>query len=307
VELMQVDNVCSPEMPGFEQLGISPHSVEEMLQVIAILEHTLGAQLFDRSPQGVEITIYGRALLRRSIAAFDELKQGVRDIEFLSDPTGGELRIGCGLTLSASILPPIIDRFSHQYPRVVLRVNLVPPPTRDLAGLRDREHDLILGRWVMPRPQEPLGDDLNVETLFDDPLVVATAAESRWANRRKIDLAELLDEPWILTPPNTWNYMGLAEAFQERGLAMPKISVIAASVHVSTHLLTNGHFITAQAKSLAERYSLKVLPVKLPVRQWPVVIVTLKNRTLSPVVECFVEHVREFTRPMRQRGLLGRC
>ena len=32
VELMQVDNVCSPEMPGFGQLGISPHSVEEILR-----------------------------------------------------------------------------------------------------------------------------------------------------------------------------------------------------------------------------------------------------------------------------------
>ena len=34
VELMQVDNVSSPEMPGFEDLGISPRSVEEMLHEI---------------------------------------------------------------------------------------------------------------------------------------------------------------------------------------------------------------------------------------------------------------------------------
>jgi len=32
VELMQVDNVSSPQMPGFEELGISPHPVEEILQ-----------------------------------------------------------------------------------------------------------------------------------------------------------------------------------------------------------------------------------------------------------------------------------
>jgi DNA-binding transcriptional LysR family regulator len=54
----------------------------------------------------------------------------------------------------------------------------------------------------------------------------------------------------------------------------------------------------------AERFSLKVLPVDLPVRPWPVAIVTLKDRTLSPVVERFIEHVRNFTRPMRER-LLG--
>ena len=32
VELMQVDNVCSPGVPGFAELGISPHSVESMLE-----------------------------------------------------------------------------------------------------------------------------------------------------------------------------------------------------------------------------------------------------------------------------------
>jgi DNA-binding transcriptional LysR family regulator len=149
----------------------------------------------------------------------------------------------------------------------------------------------------MPLSRDP--PDLNVEFLFDDPLVVAAGMQTRWASRRKIDLAELIDDSWILTPPNTWNYIGMEEAFRVHGLAMPQISVVTPSVHVSTHLLANGAFITAHAKSLADRYRLKVLPVKLPVRPWPVAILTLKKRTLSPVVELFLEQVREFTHPMR--------
>jgi DNA-binding transcriptional LysR family regulator len=74
--------------------------------------------------------MYGQALLRRSRAAFDELKQGIKDIAFLSDPTSGELRIACGIALAASILPPIIDSFSKAYPRVVMHVQEPPPPTR---------------------------------------------------------------------------------------------------------------------------------------------------------------------------------
>ena len=54
-------------------------------RTIADLEHALGVRLLDRSPQGVEPTVYGRALLKRSVAVFDELKQSVRDIEFLGD------------------------------------------------------------------------------------------------------------------------------------------------------------------------------------------------------------------------------
>jgi len=70
-------------------------------------------------------------------------------------------------------------------------------------------------------------------------------------------------------------------------------------------MVASGHFITTFPSSVArlhaDRFSLKVLPVDMPVRPWPVAIVTLKNRTLSPRVECFIEHVRDFTRPMRER------
>src|SRR5215831_8368102 len=71
------------------QLGISQPAVSE---VIADLEQTLDARLFDRRPRGVDLTLYGKALLRRTRAVFDELRQGVRDIEFLTDPALGEVR-----------------------------------------------------------------------------------------------------------------------------------------------------------------------------------------------------------------------
>src|SRR5215467_15641440 len=100
-------------------LGISQPAVSE---VIADLEHTLGVRLFDRHPQGVEPTRYGQALLKRGLAAFDELKQGIRDIEFLSDPTSGEFNIGCNEAV-ASILTPIIVPFFRKYPRVVVHMD----------------------------------------------------------------------------------------------------------------------------------------------------------------------------------------
>ena len=61
---------------------------------IANLERALGVRLLDRSPLGVEPTIYADALLKRGHVVFDELRQGIKDIEFLSDPTLGELRTG---------------------------------------------------------------------------------------------------------------------------------------------------------------------------------------------------------------------
>src|SRR6266550_1322230 len=71
---------------------------------IAELEQTIGVRLLDRSARGVEPTNYGRALLKRGTVAFDELKQGVRDIEYLSDPGTGELRIGTSPALSEGLV-----------------------------------------------------------------------------------------------------------------------------------------------------------------------------------------------------------
>jgi DNA-binding transcriptional LysR family regulator len=64
-------------------------------KTISDLEHTLGVRLFDRNPQGVELTAYGRALLKCGINVFDEMRQGLKQIEFLTDPTSGELAVGC--------------------------------------------------------------------------------------------------------------------------------------------------------------------------------------------------------------------
>src|SRR5215467_15722848 len=61
---------------------------------IADLEHAIGVRLLDRSRQGVEPTEYGRALLDGGAAMFDDLRQAVNSIEFLADPTVGEVRIG---------------------------------------------------------------------------------------------------------------------------------------------------------------------------------------------------------------------
>jgi DNA-binding transcriptional LysR family regulator len=278
-------------------LGVSQAAVSE---IIANLEHTLGVRLLDRHPRGVEPTIYGSALLKRGTIAFDELRQSVRDIESLADPTIGELRIGCAESMAAAILPPIIQGFSQQYPRVVLRVKDVVAPTLELPELRERSLDVVLARFLRPLSHED--DDLNVEILFHDEMVVVAGMQSPWASRETIDLSELVHEPWILPPPDSWNYINMAEAFRAHGLDMPKTWLVTFSVHLRTSLLPNGPYITAFPASVLRfnpnLFAMKVLPVDIPVRPWPVAIITLKNRTLSPVVEQFIDHVRAFARTM---------
>src|SRR6266446_5823072 len=107
------------------QLAISQPVVSRS---IASLERALGVRLLDRSRGGIEPTIYGRALLAHGLAAFNELRQGVKAIEFLADPTAGELRIGSTEPMAAGMLGTMIDRLSRKYPRLAFHVTTGFPP-----------------------------------------------------------------------------------------------------------------------------------------------------------------------------------
>jgi DNA-binding transcriptional LysR family regulator len=278
------------------QLGMTQPAVSD---IVAGLEHMFVVRLFDRNSRGVEPTIYGRALLKRGRAAFDELKLGIKDIEFLSDPTVGELRIGCPASLVTGVVSPAIEGFSRQYPRVLLRFEEVTSPSSEFPSLRERDHDFVLARIARPLADEK---DLDVEVLFQDPLVIAAHARSEWARRRKIKPAELLDAAWILTAPNARVYASVAEAFQSHGLAMPEISLVALSGLVRMNLLSRGPFVTAVPNSLFRfntgRYELKILPVDLKIRGYQVAILTVKNRVLNPLASLFIEHVRKAAKSM---------
>ena len=227
-----------------QQLGLTQPAVSD---IVAALEDMFGVRLFDRNSRGVEPTIYGHALLRRGHAAFDELKQGIRDIEFLSDPTAGFLKIGFPASVLGGQLSLVVERFRRRYPRAILQFDEVTSPGNNFPTLRNREHDLIVARIARPLVNE---NDLDVEILFQDPLVIVADADSKWARRRKIDAAELVDASWILTEPSASVYESVAEAFQARGLPAPRVDLAVLSGLLRMQLLCRGPFVTAVPNSL---------------------------------------------------------
>jgi DNA-binding transcriptional LysR family regulator len=286
---------CGSMAKAATQLGVTQPAVSE---IIAGLESTFGARLFDRSPQGIETTLYGRALLNRALAVLDELKQGAKEIAFLADPTVGELRIGAPESIAGGFLSAVIEKFATDYPGISLYADSLTTPGLNLPALRERKLDMALTR--LPHSDEPPASDFNVETLFEDEVVVVAGLRSRWARRRKIALSDLADARWIMTPSGSLNPELVAEAFELNHLKMPKAALTTFSVHLRTHLLATNNYVAAMPHSLlqfnAREFGFKALPVKLPVRSFPVAVVTLKNRTLSPVAELFIKYLRKITK-----------
>jgi DNA-binding transcriptional LysR family regulator len=281
-------------------LGMSQSAVS---QAIAALEHALRVRLLDRTSRGVEPTLFGSALLRRGRAAFDELRLGVKEIESLVDPTAGEVRISCSESISAGILPPIIDRFSQRYPRIRLHVLETGSALVHYPELQERKADV---RFAMPpRPIEgDLAKEFSAEILFYDRICLAAGASSPWARRRKIDLAELANEPWIMPSLEAPGGAAIAETFRARGLPLPQMMVTTLSVHLRGFLGKGGRFVVALPSSILEFYAdlfaLKKLPIELPMAMLPFTIVTLKDRTLGPAVELFIACAREVTQSLRE-------
>jgi DNA-binding transcriptional LysR family regulator len=210
----------------------------------------------------------------------------------------GEVRVGCVESLTAGFMAEVIDQFSRQYPRVLVHVALAQTATQEFRELRERTVDLWLGRILRPVAD----DEIDVEVLWQEEFFVVAGSRSPWARRRKIALADLLDEPWILIPPNNAFDSFLAQAFKAQGLELPNARVTSFSAAIRTQLVATGRFLTIMAGSLlrpnAERWGLKALPIALDALSFPMAIFKLKRRTLSPVVEKFVEHLRVAAKSM---------
>jgi len=278
------------------ELAISQPAVSK---AIADMEHTLGLRLLDRARGGIEPTAYGRALSRRGMAIFDELKQGVEELEFLVDPTKGKLTIGSTEGIAAGLLPAVIERFSSQYPGVRLNVAQAVISTLHYRELRERSIDLLLGRM----PAGFAEDDLEADVLFDDQVVVVAGRRSRWARARGLKLKDLADASWILPPAETLPGSLAADLFRAEGLPAPPAPVTTLSIHLACQLAASGRFVTILPSSIlrfnGKNLALKVLPIRLPVQPRPVGVVMLKNRTASPVARLFIQCVRAMTKRLK--------
>jgi DNA-binding transcriptional LysR family regulator len=206
--------------------------------------------------------------------------------------------------LAAGFVSAVIDRLSRQYPQLVFQLELCTTPAQQYHVLRERKCDLVIAR-MWSQATEP---DMDVEVLFDDQVFIVAGQRNKWLGRRKLALAELIDEHWLLAPIDNEPGSPVFEIFNAQGLEVPRARVLSYSLNVRTSLLATGRFLAIIPGS-ALRFGatpsvLKVLPCALPPSVQPVAVTTLKNRMLSPTAKLFIERAREVAGPLlkpRQR------
>ena len=261
----------------------------------------MGVKLLDRLSSGVRPTAYGEALLRGSLNVFDDLKQSLRELEFIADASVGEISIGTTEPGASGFVPLVIDEFMQRWPRINVHVVTANPDLLADRELRGRTIELAIGAIPAIGP----GSDFELTPLFDDNHVVVAGAASKWARRRKLELGELAEEPWVLPPSDSPGGRLALEAFRCAGMELPASRVLTLSIPLAHHLVATGRYVSMMPNvmtRLSGHMHFKSLPVAFPAMRRPISIMTHRGRTLSPLAARFVAVANSVARQARGDG-----
>jgi DNA-binding transcriptional LysR family regulator len=175
------------------RLHIAQQSLSQQLRT---LEAQLGATLFERSSRGVTLTEVGAVLLREARPVLARAEGAAEAVRRAARGEQGELRVGFLSTVANHLMAPVVRAFRERHPGVTLHTEDLPIAAL-VAGLRDGTLDAGLSR-------PPLVEDLATEVVLREPVAAVLPEGHRLAGRAELTLADLADEPWVLTPRSSW-------------------------------------------------------------------------------------------------------
>ena len=144
----------------------------------------------------------------------------------------------------AGFVATVIDRLARRYPRVVCHLTICASPA---LVLEQRQVDLVVTRGFAIPPAE---DHLQGELLFADSIFVIAGIKNPWARRHRIKLADLINEPWALPPPDDQAHRLLTDVFRAMGLELPRPAMVTATGVTRIALVAKGHFLSMASESV---------------------------------------------------------
>lgn len=243
-----------------EALGLSPPALSKSLRR---LEQSLQATLVERTPKGVALTPVGTMLLAQA----SRLRVTLRDIKHEADDMSrgeaGHLRIGVGAT-TVEDLPAAYSALLNKAPGLTGQV-IVADNDELLPALRRGELDLIFN--VIP--ETPYAGCIQ-EHLFDDEFIVCAAPDHPLAKRKRVTMADLAREKWALSVPAVLNVQHLNQAFRDRGLPLPRVTVEARSIRVRAQICATTKLLCFVARRAVRQVApnVRLTELKVPELAW---------------------------------------
>ncbi|WP_414562866.1 MULTISPECIES: LysR family transcriptional regulator [unclassified Anabaena] len=172
------------------QCGVTQSTISRQIQS---LEADLGVELFHRTSYA-KLTLGGESLLPRVRKICQEWQTATQELTDLIAGKQPELCIAAIHSLCASYLPPVLQKFCHDYPEVQLRVTSLGSD-RALKVLKDGLVDLAI---VMNNRFLITGKEMVVEALYEEPIEVLTSVHHPLAQYEHIPWSELVRYPQVV-------------------------------------------------------------------------------------------------------------
>ena len=266
-------------------------------KLLTDLEALLELKLFERTTRGLVPTAYGESLVRHARAMLGTLDHARAELTAISDGAAGRIVIGTQLVVAPVLVPRALAVFKRANPLITVQVR--EGTLADLLPLlRSGEIDLIVGRLTSDFDSR----GLHFETCFDEPMCVVVRAGHPLLARKRIRLADLAGESWILPAPETAYRHRIDAAFRQAGVEPPTRLVESVSILTNTTLLQETDMLGVLPVNVAGHYArlgtLEILRVALPPPSGPVGTITRTGAIANPVLEQLLQALRETGRQM---------
>ena len=262
---------------SFSQAGEVLHLTQPAVSKrISLLEQQLKARLFDRIGRQVSLTEAGRVLLPRAAAILDDIRRTRQSILDLGKEVQGQLHLVSSHHVGLHRLPPILRRYSQDYPQVELDIQFMDSQQ---AYARVLNGDFDLGIVTQPGSNDP---QIHSEAIWNDELVFVAAANHPLNGKSRLSLAALSEYPALLPEAHFYTTQIVESLFHANGLS------------IRTLLSTN--YLETIKALISVGYAWGVLP-KLMVDGDDIVQLPVQCERLSRGLNCIYHQDRSMSHP----------
>ena len=267
-----------------EQMHITQPAATKILSDV---EAMFGAVLFQRLPREMRPTDLGALSVRYASATLTNLDKFASEFATLKNGGYGQLTVGFIPASAGQLVTAAVKEIQRRRPRLIIK--LAEQSSDQLARwLEERRLDIMVGR-----PTEPRHEALfNVVNLLGEPARAVVGQHHPLLKRRRMDIADLGQWPWILYPQGTAMRQLFEETFAAAGMVAPIGIVETPSVFSTLELLQATDMISLQPQAAMDKYIKNGLLGYLDV---PIIrtlsnysVMTRKNETASQAMEEFV-------------------
>ncbi|WP_158260102.1 LysR family transcriptional regulator [Zobellella endophytica] len=248
------------------------------------LESQLGSALFERSPQGMNLNIYGQHFAEHARVLLNQFNSALEQLNEIRTGSYGHINLAMQLAAAPNLLPLTISKIQRRHLNISL--NIQEGSSQKLLNMLMEGHvDMIVGRLV----PLPASSPLEQTPLFYDAFSIVCGPRNPLATRTDIELRELLDCKWIYPASTGSQLMGdVATAFKSHGLPLPEPMLEVTSLLTMRKTLQYtdmiGLLVNQAAKEEASQGQLNILPIKFDSVLTPIGITTRAKSELTPAI-----------------------